>query len=268
MDKVSLKEFTLDNKKFIFIGGLHRSGTSLIHEIMKSHDLISGFHGTGVPEDEGQHLQSVYPTAKFFGGPGKFGFNTKSHMDELHPLATQESADKLFDEWSRYWDLSSEFLIEKSPPNIVRTRFLQKLFPNTYFIISFRHPIVVAYATQKWAKKMDILDLIEHSIICYEKFKDDLPFLQKSYVFRYENFVADPQNVMNEIYDFIGTHSATLNKDVRNNVNQSYLQQWNEDRINKKFSKFISLFEDRTRMLGYSLNDPEKFPPVDFLKNK
>lgn len=80
-----------DDKTLIFIGGLHRSGTSLLHEILRRHPAVSGFANTGVPKDEGQHLQTVYPPASAFGGPGLFGFNRASFMNEDHPLATIES---------------------------------------------------------------------------------------------------------------------------------------------------------------------------------
>lgn len=66
------------HKKFIFLAGHHRSGTSLLHEIIREHPAISGFRNTGVPEDEGQHLQSVFKPANSFGGPGKYIFNKNS----------------------------------------------------------------------------------------------------------------------------------------------------------------------------------------------
>ena len=128
----------MDRKNFVFLAGLHRSGTSLLHEIIRGHPEISGLVGTGAPEDEGQHLQSVYEPASSFGGPGKFVFDPRSHMDESHPLATRENAKIIFKQWSQYFDLSCKYLVEKSPPNIVRTRFLQKLFPGSKFILICR----------------------------------------------------------------------------------------------------------------------------------
>ena len=58
------------DKTLIFVAGLHRSRTSLLHKVISSHPEVSGFSQTGVPEDEGQHLQSVYKSAKSFGGAG------------------------------------------------------------------------------------------------------------------------------------------------------------------------------------------------------
>jgi hypothetical protein len=101
----------------LFIGGVHRSGTSLLHHILRAHSDISGFANTGVSMDEGQHLQSIYPTARAYGGPGRFGFDPRSFMDENHPLATCGNAAALAAEWGRHWDFGKQLLIEKSPPN-------------------------------------------------------------------------------------------------------------------------------------------------------
>ncbi len=138
-----------NEKQFIFVVGLHRSGTSLLHAILREHPAISGFRDTGVPEDEGQHLQTVLPTGLELGGPGRFAFHPDAYMDEHHPLASEKTARLLWEAWRPYWDVSRPYLIEKSPPNLLRTRFLQKLFPNSWFIAILRHPIAVAYATRK-----------------------------------------------------------------------------------------------------------------------
>ena len=40
--------------RFVFIMGLHHSGTSLIDDVMQSHELTSGHNNTGALEDHGQ----------------------------------------------------------------------------------------------------------------------------------------------------------------------------------------------------------------------
>ena len=141
-------------KKFIFISGLHRSGTSLLYRILKEQDEISGLSKTNELEDEGQHVQTVYKPAYEFGGVGKFGFNINARLDENSKLINELNRKKLFNEWSRFWDLEKNILLEKSPPNIIRTRFLQKMFPNSYFINITRHPIATSIASKKWSKTM------------------------------------------------------------------------------------------------------------------
>src|SRR5690348_9288269 len=90
-------------RQFVFLAGLHRSGTTLLARLLAAHPEVSGFSGTGVPADEGQLLQSVYPAAKEYGGPGRFGFAPESHLTEASPLASEENATKLLDEWSPHW---------------------------------------------------------------------------------------------------------------------------------------------------------------------
>lgn len=125
----------MEDRQYLFLAGLHRSGTSLLHSLLREHPAISGFHDTGVPEDEGQFLQTVYAPARDFGGPGKFGFDPRAHMDEAHPLANPANAEKLRRQWGRHWELSRSILMEKSPPNLIRTRFLQALFPEARFVV-------------------------------------------------------------------------------------------------------------------------------------
>jgi len=161
------------DKKFVFICGLHKSGTSILFRSLRQHPMISGFAKTGVPEDEGQLLQSVFPPAKAYGGPGRFGFNPDSYLDERSSIVTEENAKQLFADWSRYWDTSKPVLLEKSPPNVVRTRFLQALFPNSFFVVILRHPVAVAYATQKWRPK-DVEFLLRHWLVCHERFEADM----------------------------------------------------------------------------------------------
>jgi Sulfotransferase family len=252
---------------FIFIAGLHRSGTSLLHELFRSHPSISGFRNTGVPEDEGQHLQTVFPPAKHFGGPGRFGFNPESFMDEHHPLATQDNAKRLFLEWSRYWDLSKPYLIEKSPPNIVRTRFLQCLFPNCNFIVILRHPIAVAYATQRWVPT-SIPSLLEHTLLCYERFQAEMPFLQRLYVLRYEEFVVAPSAYLMELAEWLGISTFACSRWVRRRVNNRYFASWrrgldlNLCRDRKQTQQLADRFSHRAGAFGYRMHDPEAIDPL------
>lgn len=67
---------------------------------MAEHPAISGLRDTGVKEDEGQHLQSVYPKAKVYGGPGRFALDQRSHLTETSPLVTEANAQALFDAWA------------------------------------------------------------------------------------------------------------------------------------------------------------------------
>lgn len=253
----SSAEKRMEGKTFIFLAGLHRSGTSLLHEIIREHPSISGFSGTGVPEDEGQHLQSVYAPANVYGGAGKFAFDSRSYMDESHPLATGANAEKILREWSEYGDLSCGYFVEKSPPNIIRTRFLQKLYPNSKFIAILRHPLAIAYATKKWSKTSH-LSVLKHTLLAYDIFRKDVPSLKSVYIIHYEDFVLNPQKCLDRIYRFLGVESIQVEKEVRSDVNEKYFAMWNVDRkkLINRFHLAVSVgLEKKANMFGYSINN-------------
>lgn len=253
-----LQNETITNRRMIFIAGLHRSGTSILHRTLRRHPAISGFHDTGVPEDEGQHLQSVYPTGAAFGGPGRFGFDPAAHMDEHHSLANADNAKKLFVQWQRHWDLTRPCLLEKSPPNLIRMRFLQRLFPNSSFIVLFRHPVAAAYATQKWSKT-SIPELLDHTLLCYERALGDLPRLERAFVMRYEDFVAHPRATLNNLVHWLGLQPLGIEEEVRGSLNEDYFRLWRKDhgsllrRWRLGLGRSVKGYDARSRTLGYSL---------------
>jgi len=260
----------MTSHQFVFIGGLHRSGTSLVHEILRGSPLATGFSGTGFPQDEGQFLQTVYPRASVFGGPGRFGFDPASFMDEKHPLATPAQADRLLGEWSAHWDMARPFLLEKSPPNLVRTRFFQALYPGSRFIVILRHPLAVAHATRKWSRT-SIPSLVEHSLLCYERFVADMPHLKHLAVFRYEDFVREPRTTLDRITTWLGMPPVPLTHQIRPDVNTRYFDTHRAEqagwlnRLRPSRSGMARKFEARTRALGYSLEAPETLHPVPWL---
>ena len=245
------------NHKLIFVGGLHRSGTSLLSACLRDHPKISGFKDTGVSHDEGQLLQSVYAPARVYGGPGVFGLDPASRLDETSGLVTPENADKLFREWAKFWDLKRPFLLEKSPPNLIRGRFLQALFPDSYFVMIMRHPIAVSYATQKWSKTY-IHSLIAHWLVCHENFNLDRHLLKKLIVIQYEDFVSEPHSVIKKIYGFLDIEPVPLCREVRSNVNEKYFDMWRKRRnaiLTRCYvNRIIKKNESKINRFGYSLN--------------
>ena len=257
----------LPDRPILFIVGLHRSGASLLHRIVRAHPEISGFKNVGVPQDEGQHLQTVFPTGKVFGGPGRFGFDPRAHMDEHHPLAGRSNAIKLSQEWARYWDLTKPMLVEKSPPTIMRMRFFQKLFPAGRFVLIFRHPIIVALATQKSCYS-PIYQLIDHCLHCYELAVADAAAIRDLHRLRYEIFVANPQEVADSIWRFAGVGAFAVEQSVIGDINARYFEEWQQQRheivaeAERQRPDWLALTVARCRALGYALDWPLPIDPT------
>jgi hypothetical protein len=248
---------THKNHHFVFTNGLHRSGTSILYRVLSSQEGFSGFSNTGVPEDEGQHLQSVYKAAKHYGGPGRFGFDKHSFLTEKSDLISDKNRSNLFLDWSKNWDLSKHYLVEKSPPNIIRTRFLQAMYPNSSFITIFRDPIAVSFATQKWSKTT-LDSLFKHWLICNQQFQQDSKLLKNSLLLKYEEFTSKPEEVLSNISELLGVNLSLPSEwKIKQGVNDKYYKMWNSYKTSfwtkRKARKLIEKYETSFNLYGYSL---------------
>ncbi|HTE90822.1 MAG TPA: sulfotransferase [Terriglobales bacterium] len=192
--------------KYVFVCGLPRSGTSILGRNIARLENCTGFKDTGVLEDEGRFLQDVYPTEDVCGGPGRFGFDPRAHLTEASGLLTQENVARLRASWHAYWDNSKSIFVEKTPANLLMTRFLQAAFPNSCFVVIRRHPIPVGMAAQKWKVNVTSLDnMFEHWLHCHALFDEDKRYLNHVYELSYEDYIQNQAKHHEEIAAFIGT---------------------------------------------------------------
>jgi hypothetical protein len=246
-------------RRYVFVCGLHRSGTSLLGRNIARLENCTAFMDTGATEDEGQFLQNVYPTSKVYGGAGRFGFDPRAHLTETSPLRTPENALKLRQSWERYWDRSKAICVEKTPGNLLKTRFLQAMFPESYFIVIRRHPISVSIANQKWRSDLSAIHkLFEHWLHCHRLFDEDKKHLKHVYELSYEDYVRDPGKYHGEIAAFIGSRvPEDLMEQVVGAYNQKYFSRWSE-LLNKSplkgYYRFVAArYEPMFAKYGYSL---------------
>jgi len=263
-----------EGHRFVFVGGLHRSGTSLLARWLAEHPAISGFSGTGAYEDEGQHLQTVYPVEQAHGGVGRFGFAPDSHLTEDSPLVTEANRRRLMSEWGRYWDLDKPVLIEKSPPNLTKMRFFQAMFPSSHFIVVMRHPAAVATATQKWSRKIARWfrphRLVRHWVRCHEIVAVDAPRLDRLTVVRYEDLMSDPDAEIRRLFRFLDLEPPPLEHPVTTGLNEEYLERWRGNGRNPfkyLYTRGIAArYERSVNRFGYSFREPLPLVGVDELR--
>jgi hypothetical protein len=204
--RFAMPDDTKLDRKYVFICGMPRSGTSMLGRNVGRLANCTDLKNTGTIEDEGQNVQNVYPTAGKLGGPGRFGFDARAHRTENSTLLTPENVSKLKASWHRYWDNAKRIYVEKTPSNLLATRFLQAAFPNAYFIVIRRHPVPVAMACQKWKFNVTSLDnLFRHWLHCHALFEGDRKYLKRVYELRYEDYVEDQDKYHRELAAFIGT---------------------------------------------------------------
>jgi hypothetical protein len=224
------------DSRLIFVGGLHRSGTTPLARILGQHPEVSTLSGTGVFEDEGQHLQSVYPPALHYGGSGHFARSPEAHLTETSPLVGTEQAKALVHSWTPYWDLSRPRLVEKSPPNMLMGRFLQALFPAASFVMVVRHPVVVALSTRKWThfisrhprKFANLSSLVGHWMIAHRLLAADFPYLRRVHVVYYEDLIQHPGATLESLRKFLDLGGAIPGDLVKTDRSSPYARQWDK----------------------------------------
>jgi len=176
-------------------------------------------------------------------------------MNEHHPLATKDTSQQLIEQWSKYCKFNLKFFVEKSPPNLVRTRFFQALFPDSKFIITRRHPIAVACALcasdNPRASITSVLKVIDHILLGYEIAKKDTPHLKNVLSIRYEDIILNSQQVVDTVFDFIGVPSMVPEIKLYKDLNHKYFSVWKTHYQNECGD--ISALEERANVFNYSL---------------
>lgn len=272
MEKTTALKQHLEHR-LLFIGGLHRSGTTALNALLGTDARVSVFSNTGVTEDEGQYLQTVLPLEREFGAVGEFALDPRAHITEESDLL-QPAKERLFAEWSRHWDLTKKVLVEKTPSNIIRMRFLRAVFPNANFIVMIRHPVAITLAATKW-KNLQIEIMLENWVTAHEIMSKDLAHIGGDCctIIRYEDFISDPKSVEHELENALGFAPELDYSLLKPGLNKSYFERWRngdyhlwgnnhpvKNRLKSKFNriKFRRLereLEKKINRFGYSFRD-------------
>jgi len=267
--------------RFVWITGLHYSGTSLLNYIVQSHPRASGHLGVTTNMDEGQWLQAEYPPATKFGGTCRFMFRQKSFMDENHELATNTTRACLYADWARYWDLRRPVLIEKSPPSILQLRFRERLFPDVAAsVVVVRHPLYACVAKRKKGGALFHPSAVQHALdgwlAAHDYLRESLPHLARYAVLQFEDFFRqddaaarawglvnrffpDPEGDGKRRLEF---HEDKMSHPLNPKVDPSLLFAWAGDweEARREFPipyrtilLMLRRYEERVNAFGYSL---------------
>ncbi len=216
----------MNDQRFVFMGGLHRSGTTLLASLVGTNPRIAGFRRTGAPMDEGQYLQTVCPYDEQHGGPGRFAYAPEAHMTEHDVLATPATARLLRAQWGRYLDAGRPVALEKSPPNMLRFRFFQHLFPGSRFVLVLRHPVAVSMSTLKWTPALTVRELVEHWLHAQDLAAADAAHLDDLLTVRYEDLMTDPAATLDGIGAFCGIGPGFRLGELDPEADARYLSAW------------------------------------------
>jgi hypothetical protein len=272
-------QLAVTGERLVFVGGLHRSGTTPLARALAAHPEISGLTGTGVPEDEGQHLQDVYPRLRSLGGMGRFARHPNAHLTEDSDLVSPENATRLVAALAPYWDLDRRLLLEKSPANLVMGRFLQALFPGSALVVVVRNPVVSALALTKWnpvvarngRRRTTLVGRVENWARAHATLRDDLPHLRRVHVLRYEDLVAGPDQELAAVATLLGLSAPIAGDSIRPGRSDAYADRWQAmatgDPLRRRIRRrIVARYADDMLAYGYDPEtlaaDPEWRPPT------
>ena len=208
MSGTSTSSTPWNDRRLTFVGGLHRSGTTLVARIIGASDDASVLTGTGDVLDEGQHIQDVYLGG--LGNTSEWSFHQQAHLTEEDARRVPDAGARLWQSWSPYWDVDRTVLVERSSPNLTKMRYFQEIFPRSRFIVVTRHPVVQALAVRKWATRTrgrftyGFPRLVEHWVHAHDVFAEDALHIENLLVLRYEHLMRDPTRELGRVAEFLG----------------------------------------------------------------
>jgi len=138
------RRLALGDGYWLFLLGVSNSGTTILTRLLASHPELR------VLPKEGQALTDAVPSANQYG----LGRRWTERLDLFHLTEESDPARALrakYD-WAYHFERRPGILVEKSPPNAVRTRWLQANFRPARFLAVTRHPYAVCEGMRRRSK--------------------------------------------------------------------------------------------------------------------
>ena len=185
----------LDGNYWLFVLGLNNSGTTLVADLLKSHPRMRWL------PNEGQYLTAGLPLPRDYGVPRKFA----ERLDVFHWTEANDPGPALriqFD-WAVHYQDRPGILLEKSPPNTMRSRWLQHNFRPSRFLAITRHPYAVCEGIRR-REGHSIEEAASHWKLSNATMLDDITRLEHCLFVTYEELCARPQDYLQRLQAFLG----------------------------------------------------------------
>lgn len=191
------------DKTPIFIVGLPRSGSTLVEQILASHSKVEG-------TVEQPTIASVEKQARSVA--------FKNYQSALHDCIGQFKAEELADlgdsyikNGALYREFETEFFTDKNPFNFRNIGLIHKILPHAKIIDVRRNPLDCGFSLYKQYftsgvdfsyNLKDIGAFYNSYLTLMSHWQDQLP--NKVYTLQYEELIADPEEQIKQLLDFVG----------------------------------------------------------------
>jgi hypothetical protein len=195
LEKWTSQRLQLDNHPWLFILGLNNSGTTLLVDLLKTHPSVRWL------PNEGQYLTGALPLPRTYGVARNFSrrpdiFHWTEETDPTPALRIKY-------DWAMHYQNRPGILLEKSPPNILRSRWLQQNFQPSRFVTIIRHPYAVCEGIRR-REHHTIEEAALHWVRANELMLEDVLHLQNCLCVSYEDFCLHPEIYLERLESFLG----------------------------------------------------------------
>lgn len=183
-------------EKWLFIVGCYNSGTSLLKTLLARHPQIGSMRW------EGQFCTNQFTVPKYVGLPRLWALEPeKFFLDETSQ--TDIDVNRLKRQWGTWInEIKRPVLMEKTPTNVARLRWLQANFENAHFLGIIRNGYAVAEGIRRKVDhplKLGALQWQRSNKMMLEGFET----LNNALLIKYEDLTDSPDKILSNIMSFL-----------------------------------------------------------------
>jgi Aspartyl/Asparaginyl beta-hydroxylase/Sulfotransferase family len=246
-------------KMHLFLLVPNNSGSSVLHDLIATSSEVAVLPGEGqfCPNFIGP-LASTFKVAHFF-----------TKKEEIFRNKNNYQWNIISNQWRALWkqnNSDAKILLQKSPPDILRTDMLLETFEDTKFIIMIRNPYAMVESILRANNNCSIAEAATHAIRCLEIQLAHSETYYDALVTTYEDLTENTDIIKNKIQDFLGINDIDSDSVFYSKGYTSKIRNMNADQIkrftNKQLVEINRVFREKQSVLkecGYSLIEPTDF---------
>ncbi len=183
----------------IFVVGLHRSGSTLVEQILASHPLIEGTTELAAMNNIRERLER------------STGLKAPTAIASLEPEQYAAIGAEYIEKTRPFRQTDRPYFVDKMPSNWLNLPLIRLALPNARIIDARRHPLACGFSNfkQNYASGLGFsygLETIGTFYLDYWRFMRRFDELQPGAVHRLinERIIEDPEGEVRRLLDFVG----------------------------------------------------------------
>lgn len=229
--------------KWCFIVACNNSGTSLLQSMLERTGEVSAM------EHEGHRYTRVFVRAN----RKHYERVWSEYLDELRMDADDSISclPRLIHDWMTALPLSlKNIIIEKTTPNAVRTLWLQKAFPHSYFIGLVRNGYAVTEGIKRKGGKSAERGA-KHWNIVNKIMLEDSKNLNNYLELRYEDLVSKPSDTAEKLSKFLGIDKSKVEKAMQKEYRFETIRGEESQKIEDMNKESIDRLDENDKKIIY-----------------